>query len=76
MDNPDPRIDKIPIKGVLGGIVGVGLVVGMLLELPVLRWFLLISVGLGALVGFGLYLWHKKRPIKEPTDESIKLNLR
>ena len=51
-------------------------VVGLAIALPVFRVFLLISVPLGAAVAAGLYLWHKKRPLKEPKDESIHLNLK
>ena len=55
---------------VLAGIVGLAVAV------PVFRVFLLISIPLGAVVAAGLYLWHKKRPIKEPRDESIHLDLK
>ena len=75
-ERPEPRIDKIPIKGVIGAVIGVGLMVGLMLELPVLRWFFLISVGLGVGVGAILHWWHKKRPITEVEEDSIKLNLK
>ncbi len=51
-------------------------VVALAVAVPVFRVFLLISVPLGGAVAAGLYLWHKKRPIKEPKDESIRLNLK
>jgi len=75
-DRPDPRIDKIPVKGVMGAVLGIGLMVGLMLELPVLRWFLLISAALGVAIGGGLYWWHKRRPITEVEEDSIKLNLK
>ncbi len=51
-------------------------VVGVAIAVPAFRLFLLISVPLGAVVAAGLYWWHKKRPIKEPKDESIHLDLK
>ncbi len=51
-------------------------VVALVIAIPVFRVFLLISLPLGAAVAAGLYLWHKKRPVKEPKDESIRLNLK
>jgi hypothetical protein len=37
--------------------------------LPAYRWFLLISIGIGAAVAGGLYLWHKIRPVKDDDAE-------
>ena len=63
------------LKGA-GAVIAAVLVVGVAAAVPVFRIFLLISLPLGAAVAAGLYLWHMKRPIKEPKDESIKLNLK
>ncbi len=76
MEKPDPRIDKIPIKGFIGAVVGIGLMAGFLLEIPAFRWVLLITVPAGIIIGIGLYWWHKKRPITEVEEDSIKLNLK
>lgn len=38
--------------------------------LPAYRWFLLISIGIGAAVAGGLYLWHKLRPVKDNDVEN------
>lgn len=67
-----------PKWGLTGAAAGIGLiiVVAAAIAVPVLRVFLLISIPLGAAVAAILYLWHTKRPIKEPKDESIKLNLK
>ncbi len=53
---------------VLAGIAAVAV--------PVFRVILLISIPLGVAVAAGLYLWHKLRPVKEPEDDSIRLNLK
>jgi len=57
-------------------IVMAAVVVGLGIAVPTFRVFLLISIPLGAVIAAGLYLWHKKRPIKEPKDESIHLDLK
>jgi hypothetical protein len=38
--------------------------------MPAYRWFLLISIGLGAAVAGGLYLCHKLRPVKDDDVEN------
>jgi len=45
------RIDKIPVKGPAGLIVTVGGLILFLISLPATRWFLLLSVSLGVIVG-------------------------
>ncbi|HVP42989.1 MAG TPA: hypothetical protein VMS96_06125 [Terriglobales bacterium] len=57
-------------------LVTMAAVVALAMAVPVFRVILLISLPLGAVVAAGLYLWHKKRPIKEPKDESIHLDLK
>ena len=37
--------------------------------LPAYRWFLLISIAIGAAVAGGLYLWHKIRPVNNDDAE-------
>lgn len=38
--------------------------------MPAYRWFLLISMGIGAGTAGGLYLWHKLRPVKDDDVEN------
>lgn len=57
-------------------VIVMAVVVGVGIAVPAFRLFLMVSVPLGALIAAGLYLWHKKRPIKEPKDESIHLDLK
>ncbi len=59
--HPGIRIDKIPVKGAGGLIFTLGIVVIFLIAVPAARWFLLISVSLGILVGLVLYLTRRDR---------------
>jgi len=38
--------------------------------MPAYRWFLLISIGIGAAVAGGLYLLHKLHPVKDDDVEN------
>lgn len=67
---------KWGLKGRTTVLVVLAAVVALAVAVPVFRVILLISVPLGAAVAAGLYLWHKKRPVKDPEDESIRLNLK
>lgn len=51
-------------------VVAAAMVAAAAIWLPAYRWFLLISIGIGAAVAGGLYLWHKIRPVKD--DEAEK----
>ena len=73
---PAENSSKWGLRGTTIVLAVVAVIVALVIAVPVFRVFLLISVPLGAAVAAGLYLWHKKRPIKEPKDESIKLNLK
>jgi hypothetical protein len=53
-------IEKIPTKGVLGALVAVGILVIILVAVPAARWFLLISLPAGILVGVVLYFLHRR----------------
>ncbi len=73
---PDEDNAKWGLRGTTILLVVIAAVVGLVIAVPVFRVFLLISLPLGAAVAAGLYLWHKKRPLKQPRDDSIKLNLK
>ena len=59
--HPGIRIDKITFAGVPGLIAGVAILVMFLLGIPLTRWFLLITVLVGVVLGFILYFWHTSR---------------
>jgi hypothetical protein len=67
---------KWGLKGGITVFIVLVAVVALGVAVPVFRVILLISLPLGAVVAAGLYLWHKARPVKEPKDESIRLNLK
>ncbi len=48
--------NRIPVKGLTGLIFVVAIMVILLVAVPATRWFLLLSVPAGALVGVILYL--------------------
>ena len=53
------------LKGPIGLIVAIVVVVGLLIGFPAYRLFFLISVALGIAVAVILYLWHRYKPIRE-----------
>ncbi len=54
-----PRIEKIPIRGGIGAIVAIGLMIGFLADVPETRLWLFVSVPLGLIFGIILYLRHR-----------------
>ncbi len=48
--------NRIPVKGLTGLIFVVAIMVILLVAVPATRWFLLLSLWAGALVGVILYL--------------------
>jgi hypothetical protein len=58
-----PQIDiaKIPIKGWVGLVFVIGVMAIFLIGLPAVRWFFLLSIPPGILVGGILYLLHRRR---------------
>jgi hypothetical protein len=60
----------IHIRGAAALVVTAEIVAATAIWLPAYRWFLLISIGIGAGVAGGLYLWHTLRPVKEDNVEN------
>ena len=60
----------IPIRGTAALLVAGAIVAATAIWLPAYRWFLFISVGIGAGVAAALYFWHKLRPVKEDDVEN------
>ncbi len=54
-----PRIEKIPIRGGIGAIIAIGLMIGFLADVPETRLWLFFSVPLGLIFGIILYLRHR-----------------
>jgi hypothetical protein len=63
-------------KGVAGLLVAVAVVAVMLIGIPPVRPFFLISVIIGVVIAGGLRLWYKFRPIREQdVDDKRPLKL-
>jgi hypothetical protein len=60
----------IHIRGTAALVVAAAIVGATAIWLPAYRWFLLISIGIGAGVAGGLYLWHTLRPVKDDDIEN------
>jgi hypothetical protein len=60
----------ISIRGTAALVVAAAVVAATAIWLPAYRWFLLISIVMGAAVAGGLYLWHKIRPVKDEDVEN------
>ena len=59
--NPEIRIDKIPVRGGIGALLVIVLLIsGMLVQLPGLRWPVLSGVLGGAALGIGLIFWRRR----------------
>lgn len=54
---------KISIRGTAALVVAAAIVAAAATWMPAYRWFLLISIGIGAGAAGGLYLRHKLRPV-------------
>jgi hypothetical protein len=64
------RSMTIPIQGTAALVVAAAIVAATAIWMPAYRWFLLISIGIGAAVAGGLYLWHELRPVKDDDVEN------
>ena len=53
---------KIPVNGPMGLVFTLGTMAIFLLALPEIRWFLLLALPVGTLVGLSLHLWHSRHP--------------
>jgi hypothetical protein len=60
----------IPIRGTAALVVAAAIIAATAVWLPAYRWFLLISIGIGAAVAGGLYLWHELRPVRDDDAEN------
>jgi hypothetical protein len=62
-------------NGILGALVGGVIVVGLLIAVPAIRWFLAVAVVIGLAIS-GLLRWYYAHvPVKLDTDDQIVLHL-
>ena len=57
--HPGIRIDKISVAGGVGLVFTVGVMLMFLISLPEARWFFVLTLPAGLLVGLVLYLLHR-----------------
>ncbi|MFB3923130.1 MAG: hypothetical protein ACE145_15525 [Terriglobia bacterium] len=53
------NIANIPTKGILGGIISLGIVITILLAVPAARWFVALSIPAGLIVAGILHYSHR-----------------
>jgi hypothetical protein len=63
------------LKGVASLIIAVATVVGFILWIPALKYFLLGALVAGVIVVFILRAWYAHKPVKSAEDEQVKLHL-
>lgn len=61
-ERPEIQMAKIPVSGPMGLVFTVGTMAIFFLALPEIRWFLLLALPVGILVGLTLHLWHTRHP--------------
>jgi hypothetical protein len=54
------RIEKIPLKGRMGLVLAAGVMIFFLIALPAVRWFFILTLPAGILVGVVLYFIHRR----------------
>ena len=59
-----PRIDKLPVKGGIGAIFTIGMVLSFVFGIPGGHWFVLTAIVLGTLIACRLFVWHKYKPVE------------
>jgi hypothetical protein len=59
--HPGINLHKIPIKGWVGLVFVIGIMALFLIGSPAVRWFFLLSIPPGILIGVILYLLHRRR---------------
>ena len=58
--HPGISMRRIPLKGKVGLVFTVGVMVLFLIYLPQVRWFFALALPAGILVGVVLYLLHRR----------------
>ncbi len=62
-------------KGIVGMVAGGAIVVGLLIWVPAMRWFLAISVVIGLVMAGVLHWWNEHHEVKPEKEAEIKLGL-
>jgi hypothetical protein len=71
-----PRIEgSLWSRGKTGIILGGIIVIGLLIWVPVIRWFLAISVVVGLAMAGIIHWWNAHHEVKPETEGEIRLGL-
>jgi hypothetical protein len=62
-------------KGIAGLLIAIVIVVGFVLWIPALKYFLLGAIIVGVVVVFILRAWYARKPVKGPDDDQVRLHL-
>ena len=76
MERHKPRLaGSLWNKGVIGIVFGGIILIGLLVWVPAIRWFLAISVVIGLVMAGVIHWWNEHRPVKEAPGAEIRLHL-
>jgi hypothetical protein len=64
------RSMTLPVRGTAALMVAAVIVAATLIWLPAYRLFFALSIGIGVLVAFGLYVWRRLRPVRDEDVEN------
>ena len=71
---PEINMSAIPVGADMGGLLFVvGSMFAVLAGLPMVRWFLVVAMVLGALVAWALLAWHASHPLRLRPENQLLL---
>ena len=71
-----PRVEgSLWTKGKMGIILGAIVILGLLIWVPVMRWFLAISIVVGLVMAGIIRWWNEHHEVKPETEGEIRLGL-
>jgi Na+-translocating ferredoxin:NAD+ oxidoreductase RnfD subunit len=71
-----PRVQgSLWTKGKVGIILGTIVIIGLLIWVPVIRWFLAISVVVGLIMAAIIHWWNEHHAVKPEDEGEIRLGL-
>ena len=59
---PEIQMARIPVKGAMGLVFTIGTMAIFFVSVPQVRWFLVLALPTGVMIGAGLYLWRRQHP--------------
>ncbi len=62
-------------KGRTGTVIGAAIILVLIIRVPVIRWFLGISVVIGVVMAAAIHWYFEHKPITSPDEDKIVLHL-